>query len=446
MPAALTLMHTAFGGGPATELGLLTQSVVTEKNGDVVFECVAVDKNKVPNRNGFVFDWDEQKDVLLDAFMANPVMFYMHDSMQIPIGLWERAQVTNKAVRLQGRIPNHAADPDLAAYDAENVAPVRGAVRKGLLRMVSIGFYLKTFTEEKQGDDPKAKTFYRVKSFELVECSVVTIGAHATALIKQSVPAPPTLTTFTDTHWDKTAVGDGDVLYTLSLARSSDEPAWRAIPYERHGQTVLSPVPWVGSREEMAGASPEQLAVMCALENPFKLPHHKADGALSEEGTLSAMAVLLGARGGVKDVPDAERKAAWEHLARHYDELGRDVMEYREYTQDELLKLHERGDIRIPGAVVSATIQLDGLASVRDSLERLADQMESLERMVSAILERTAEPDEEPAPVAPEPAAPVAQPSAPLDEDAVRQAVRAALVGQSGTFAKDIVATLKRKV
>jgi len=58
----------------------------------------------------------------------------------------------------------------------------------------------------------------------------------------------------------------------------------------------------------------------------YKLPHHDViDGRLVVvwRGVAAAMAVLFGARGGV-DIPEADRKAVYTHLARHYRQFDRE--------------------------------------------------------------------------------------------------------------------------
>lgn len=63
----------------------------------------------------------------------------------------------------------------------------------------------------------------------------------------------------------------------------------------------------------------------------YKLPHHDIVGgrfATVWSGVSAAMGALLGARGGV-DIPESEKKAAYNHLANHYRQFDREVPEYR---------------------------------------------------------------------------------------------------------------------
>lgn len=62
----------------------------------------------------------------------------------------------------------------------------------------------------------------------------------------------------------------------------------------------------------------------------YKLPHHELiDGELRVvwRGVVAAMTVVNGARGGV-DIPDADRRRVYDHLAAHYREFDEEPPEY----------------------------------------------------------------------------------------------------------------------
>jgi len=66
------------------------------------------------------------------------------------------------------------------------------------------------------------------------------------------------------------------------------------------------------------------------LFGSYKLPHHDIiDGRLVVvwRGVAAAMAVLMGARGGV-DIPDEDRRSVYAHLARHYRQFEREPPSY----------------------------------------------------------------------------------------------------------------------
>lgn len=69
----------------------------------------------------------------------------------------------------------------------------------------------------------------------------------------------------------------------------------------------------------------------------LKLPHHRAsDGWVILRGVNAAMGVLLGARGGV-DVPDADRRPIFNHLASHLRQYDREPPEFR-FVEGQVLR------------------------------------------------------------------------------------------------------------
>ena len=62
----------------------------------------------------------------------------------------------------------------------------------------------------------------------------------------------------------------------------------------------------------------------------YKLPHHEViDGRLHVvwRGVVAAMTVVNGARGGV-DIPESDRRKAYDHLAEHYREFDEEPPDY----------------------------------------------------------------------------------------------------------------------
>src|ERR671937_2792104 len=91
---------------------------------------------------------------------------------------------------------------------------------------------------------------------------------------------------------------------------SAEEPEQLDALLEHGGwRAVAAAHAWYDDRE---GDPPEK-------RGAYKLPHHEVIGGEPKvvwRGVSHAMNVLRGGRGGV-DVPAGERKAVWEHLARH---------------------------------------------------------------------------------------------------------------------------------
>ena len=79
----------------------------------------------------------------------------------------------------------------------------------------------------------------------------------------------------------------------------------------------------------------------------YKLPHHEViDGRLVVvwRGVAAAMAALMGARGGV-DIPASDRRAVYNHLARHYEQFDKEPpdFEYLESLRARINVAEERG-------------------------------------------------------------------------------------------------------
>jgi phage head maturation protease len=364
-------LEMTLDGGPSA------QSVrVDEKTGDVAFLAVAVDRNQQPNRKGFLFDWDSPEDVKVAAWQANPVLLYRHDDFMIPIGWVEEIGRDMQRVTARCRVPNLAGDPDMARYDGEVVAPVRGAIRNGLLKAVSIGFYILRAEDVNLPDGGKA---VKVKSFEVVELSVCSIGAHETALIQQSAAADaPSVALFAERavgRW-RAARADGlaeaELLQGLrqetggpsgGLAEAKLLQGRRQATPQADGRTLYclragGPEPVEGAADpadamrklghHAGGGSPGLRTE--TLHSPDGECQAAPPGRPDADALRGAMAKVLGARGGLPGMSDAQRRTAHEHLARHYAELGRQAPAWKpDYAPEELNALHDAGAILIPG-------------------------------------------------------------------------------------------------
>lgn len=82
-----------------------------------------------------------------------------------------------------------------------------------------------------------------------------------------------------------------------------------------------------------------------AVKSSYKFPHHFVDaegniGAASTRAASAGIAVLNGGRGGA-DIPDGDRRAVYNHLARHLRDADRDAPELRDYSAPSELPLIE---------------------------------------------------------------------------------------------------------
>jgi len=104
---------------------------------------------------------------------------------------------------------------------------------------------------------------------------------------------------------------------------------------------------------EVSKAEVSDLKKMCTwydsgnpdVKSSYKLPHHKADGyATVWNGVKAAMSRLYQSN---TKIPDSDRKACYNHLARHYKEFSKEPPEWgKEYSNDELQVLFGDGDMR----------------------------------------------------------------------------------------------------
>jgi len=221
---------------------------VDAKTGDMVFEAIAVDRKRTPNRKGFVFDWKRPADVDVTALRANPVLLYRHDYDSLPIGRIDKIDVSRDRVRMTCRIPDY---PELEE--------IRRYIKDGLLRAVSIGFYIRE-SEEREVDGMQVLV---VRKLELVELSVCVLGAHETALIQQATTRGnaklsdamagfvwPDGATW-QTSVDGADGADRGTLYRLTLPEP--EPEGQAAGLADTGEVVITEADLVAACQEADG-------------------------------------------------------------------------------------------------------------------------------------------------------------------------------------------------
>lgn len=69
----------------------------------------------------------------------------------------------------------------------------------------------------------------------------------------------------------------------------------------------------------------------------YKMPHHdivEGNMMTNANGVVAAMAILLGAKGGT-DIPEEDVKGIYDHLSKHYEEMGKETPELRTYNDIE---------------------------------------------------------------------------------------------------------------
>jgi hypothetical protein len=208
--------------------------------------------------------------------------------------------------------------------------------------------------------------------WELLEWSVVPVPANAGSLIQGAKAKGLSLDAFEKeiTKMEKSA-----------------------IPYKKY-PLADEGAAWDGPAE-IAAASVDDLKIMCAwydsenadAKQAYKLPHHEKSGYKTAwRAVAAAMAALLGARGGVQ-IPDADRKGVYNHLAKHYDDFGKTAPDFKSYSEIEIKEMFP--DETKSGATIST--------KNRSMLEDICENMKGCGERLRKFLDENS-PGEPPEP------------------------------------------------
>jgi len=341
------------------EMALEKSSVkVDEKTGDLTFQAIALDTKKTPNRKGFTFKWASTADVDISSLQANGRLYFMHGTWEIGIGFIQKVKVTKSQVLIWGLIPGDSRfseemqDSDLV----KQIREVREAVQLGLLKAVSIGFYITAYTEM-TGKDGRVESL-QVNKLEIIETSIVTIGAHETALIQSA----PGIVCEDEMAWAEEQFED-------------DETEEVAIEFVNSGELVTMTAE-DGNRERIESATMEEVLAMDAVEVDIETDADKVSQA------KQAMAKALGARG------DASEDAYADAL-KTYTEMGLIAPAFGDYVSDKLKEIQAMGLIEIPGTSqkdevtqkAAAVIKIDA-AGLEPTIEKMSEICEKFSAMV----------------------------------------------------------------
>lgn len=234
--------------------------------------------------------------------------FLWQHMVQEPIG-WVEMEEDEKGLKItNGKL----------ILDVQRAAEARALMKEGAINGLSIGFeYVKW--ENIDGGNGKIVT-----EIKLWEVSAVTFPAQPAAMI-ETVKTLDISKLSTD---DDIGDVEGKDMNQDNLDLKS------VIPYHDYGNADED-AEWDAGKE-VREADVETLKKICAWydsENPdiktsYKLPHHRAaDLKAVWRGVAAAMAALLGARGGV-DIPEADRKGVYNHLAKHYKDFEKEPPEF----------------------------------------------------------------------------------------------------------------------
>jgi hypothetical protein len=313
-----------------SDLALDPELKVLDPDRRIVKVVVSSDRQ---DRDG---DRINQKGMLYDAHIRNPVVLYAHDwgGRYLPIGkmldfsLQERQDPSGELYHVT--VETHQFNPP-GAYELSDAA--WKLVEFGSLVATSIGF-LPLRSVVPQGDKERQEmglgrwgVWY--EEAEKLETSWVPIPSNRDAVreaLGKGIITRPEVRLLFPAH--------SEGLLSRKSWPGAELELKGAIPYQRH-PLADEEAEWDGPAE-VAAAEVEDLKVMCAwydAENPdikqsYKLPHHRAsDHYTVWRGVAAAMAALMGSRGGV-DIPQDDRRAVYNHLARHYKDFEKEPPEF----------------------------------------------------------------------------------------------------------------------
>ncbi len=292
----------------------------------------------------------------LEAYKRNPVILWAHDYKNPPIGRAEKVFVEDDKLK------------SVALFTDEDVNPLGKMVyklfRDRFLNATSVGFIPTEWELNEERDGFRPTDFLKQ---ELLEYSAVPVPSNPEALLDaksagidmepmrawaSDVLAPQQRALLREMSIDPAKLEElADLLKcstTVDMGANGNGADKGTISFgsaHPDGTPLAdSDSAWNGPRE-VAAAEVDDLKVMATwvesenddAKSAFKLPHHRAAGGHSTvfRGVTAAMGALLGARGGV-DIPDADRRGVYNHLARHYREFDRDPPEFRSYSDAEL--------------------------------------------------------------------------------------------------------------
>lgn len=298
---------------------LHTTAHVVKQVSDGIIEAV-VGSSNVLDRQGEIIDqegWD------LKNFTKNPVILWGHNvrADRPPIGkalrVWKDGE--NKGKKLMFKVQFDLQD----SFAAE----IYRKVKDGFVNTVSVGFM------------PMEREDNKYTKAELLELSFVPVPANPEAIVvmREMGIEPVELKDLYKTD------GTDDQSQDQQSSHTSAKISKNVIAYEKHG-VVPESENWDGQRE-IAKSSVDELKIISAwhdhekvdAKGSYKLAHHRqSDKKAVFRGVASAMGLLMGARGGT-DIPEADRKGVYDHLAEHYKEFSKTAPDFK-FVQEQVLK------------------------------------------------------------------------------------------------------------
>lgn len=297
----------------------------------------------------------------LENYRKNPVVLWAHDYMgrNLPVGRAVNVEVS------EGKL---VADIQFDRQDAF-AAMIERKYREGFLSAVSVGWDTKAIRPPKtNGDAP------HIAEAELLDISAVPVPGDPDALMQRQLRALKSLTEAIEMTTER-----------------------KAIPPHATPKADES-VAWDGPGQVAAAEGEEQLRRMHAwvdedgdpeTKQSYKLPHHMTEGEVVWRGVAAAMARLLQAG---TQIPDADRRGVYNHLARHYEQFDKTPPEFRSNAELEALGEAERRGLFLEGELemIGETSSIPTKAARAGAMlsARNKGDLEEAMRLIQGVLER----------------------------------------------------------
>ena len=287
-------------------------------------EIIGIASTQNPDRDGEVIiqsGWD------LANFKQNPVILAHHNYHSFPIGKATDIVVENGKLMFK-MVFSKATEEAKQAYEL---------VKEGILNTFSVGFIPREFNPTDQNIIQRA---------ELLEISLVSVPANPQAIVFAKGLKDNKLAEKMIKQWML------DEKMAKEVKEIEEVEIKSVVPFKSFALAEMG-TSWDGPKEiALCGDDIQKLKTISTwydkensdTKSGYKLPHHMAEGNKTVwRGVVAAMAALMGARGGVQ-IPEADRKGVYNHLAKHYKEFDQVAPDFKCVEDIYLINKDASGD------------------------------------------------------------------------------------------------------